>query len=216
MNLVRVILKISLVLSILPLASIGMEPLTPKKGKLEVICGSMFSGKSTELIRRLTIAQFSKKHIQAFKHSFDTRIDTTHINSHDHATFPALAVPNSAQFFAQLDPHAHVYGIDEIQFFDPDIIEILLDLVNKRGKHVIVAGLDLNFRAEPFPCIPFLLAYANNITKLNARCFRCGKKAYVSQRLVDGNPAKKSDPLILVGAKEAYEARCRQCYQEPK
>ncbi len=182
-----------------------------KKGTLEVVCGSMFSGKSEELIRRLKRAEIAKKNTLAFKHSLDDRKSIQHLVSHGGMKIKAFAV-DKAKFIKDLiPPEIEVIGIDEVQFFTNDIIGVVQDLVNA-GKRVIAAGLDLDFRGVPFSCIPGLMAIADTIIKLNAICITCGNNAHFTQRLVDGNPAKHTDPIVMVGAEECYEARCRNCY----
>ncbi len=182
-----------------------------KKGTLEVVCGSMFSGKSEELIRRLRRAEIAKKHTLAFKHSLDDRKSIEHLVSHGGMTIKAFAV-DRAQFITDLIPEQiEVIGIDEVQFFSNNIIGVIQDLVNS-GKRVIAAGLDLDFRGVPFSCIPGLMAIADKVTKLTAICITCGDDAHFSQRLVNGKPAKHSDPIVFVGAEECYEARCRNCW----
>ncbi len=180
-------------------------------GKLEVVCGSMFSGKSEELIRRLRRAEFAQLRTQVFKPAIDNRTTTDHIHAHSGKKLPAVALENPAQISEMLLPEAQVIGIDEVQFFSTDIVPLILDLVDA-GKRVIVAGLDLDFRAIPFGCMPALLAVADEVTKLKAVCMCCGLDAHFTQRLVNGLPAKLTDPLIMIGAQECYQARCRGCY----
>jgi len=182
------------------------------KGSLEVICGTMFSGKSEELIRRLRRARIAKQNIIIFKHSIDDRHESEDVISHDGNKLNAHATDNIATLFelAHQD-NIDVIGIDEVQFFTNDIILVICKLVDA-GKRVVVAGLDLDFRGIPFGCVPTLMAIADHVTKLHAICTACGKDAHFTQRLVNGKPAKHNDPIILVGAQEAYQARCRGCY----
>jgi len=182
------------------------------KGSLEVICGSMFSGKSEELIRRIRRVEFAQLPVQVFKHSLDTRKTIEHINAHSGYNYPALAAENAQAVKNFLLPETIVVAIDEIQFFDTSIVDICMELVNQ-NRRVIVAGLDLDFRGIPFGCMPDLLSRADTITKLKAVCNQCGADAHHTQRLVEGKPADFNDPLIMVGAQECYQARCRNCFE---
>ncbi len=184
-------------------------------GGLEVICGSMFSGKTEELIRRVRRAQIARKRVQIFKPLLDTRYSTEHVSSHDGVRAEALPVASSAEIADLLDDASEVVAIDEVQFFDTAIIELCQTLAN-RGKRVIVAGLDLDFRGESFGPTSELMARAEHVDKLQAICVRCGRTASRTQRLIDGRPAFYHDPIILVGATEAYEARCRFCHEVPR
>ncbi len=181
------------------------------RGTLEVICGSMFSGKSEELIRRLKRSEIAKRNVIAFKHSLDNRKSVHDLTSHNGARIRAFAIDDPLKINKSVTNDTEVIGIDEVQFFHSSIISIIMDLV-EQGKHVIVSGLDLDFRGVPFGCMPGLLAIADNITKLKAICIKCGKDAHHTQRLVDGKPAKASDPIIVIGAEECYQARCRDCF----
>jgi len=183
-----------------------------KKGSLEVICGSMFSGKTEELIRRLRRAQYARKNIVSFKHSLDKRREIEYVASHDGSKLAAIATDNSEIIRQFVTPSTDIVGIDEVQFFSAEIVDLILELVNK-GKTVIVAGLDLDFRGVPFSCMPTLLALADSVTKLKAICMRCGKEAQHSQRLINHKPANFNDPIVLIGAQECYEARCRECFE---
>jgi len=181
-------------------------------GRLEVVCGSMFSGKSEELIRRLRRAQFAHLPTRVFKHSLDERKTTTHINAHSGDTLEADPISTPQALYGRVTENTQVIGIDEVQFFSCDIITTIEDLVNS-GRRVIVAGLDLDFRGLPFGCIPALLALADDITKLKAVCTQSREDAHFTQRLVNGKPAKHDDALIQVGAEECYEARARNCFE---
>ena len=188
------------------------------QGSLEVICGPMFSGKSEELIRRLRRAKIAKQQVVIFKNSLDDR----HLNayeyvvSHDGNKIDAQPITHIEDITSiATSTNANVIGIDEVQFFSKEIIAIICQLVNN-GKRVIVAGLDLDFRGVPFGPMPTLLAIADKITKLQAICSLCGIDALFTQRLVNNKPAKFDDPVILVGAQEAYQARCRSCYSIDK
>lgn len=190
---------------------------TEKTGSLEVICGPMFSGKSEELIRRLRRATIAKQKTGVFKHSLDNlRSDCEAIVSHGGSIVEALSTSSSesiATIVEQSD--VEVVGIDEIQFFDHDIVTVICALIDK-GKRVIVTGLDTDFRGMPFEPMPILLAIADSVVKLQAICTECGNNATFTQRLVDGKPAQYDDPLILIGRQEAYQARCRGCYRIDK
>lgn len=182
-------------------------------GSLEVICGSMFSGKTEELIRRLKRASYAQKKIQIFKHSFDNRFGQVNfITTHHGEKMEAIEIANSNALMDLIDFESEVIGIDEVQFFEKEIIFAIENLI-RRGKKVIVSGLDLDFRGLPFGPIPFLLALADEVTKLKAICFKSGKDARFSQRIIDGKPAKSTDPTILVGSISSYEARSREEFE---
>jgi thymidine kinase len=186
------------------------------KGRLEVICGSMFSGKTEELMRRLRQAEYARQVVLTIKHKIDDRNGFSYIASHDgreRLAFPVQNTLSSLEKILELaNDDVDVVGIDEIQFFPKEIIPVLCTLV-ERGKRVIVAGLDLDFRGEPFGVVPLLLTIADTILKLKAICVLCSKEAYQSQRMINGKPADYDDPIILVGAEEMYEARCRDCFE---
>jgi len=188
-------------------------------GFLEVIVGPMFSGKSEELIRRTTRAFIAKQRVQVFKPALDTRYDDLHdgaaVASHNGRTLEAVAVADVAQMRGALEPGVQVVAVDEAQFLPYDLVAFACDLT-EAGKRVIVAGLDLDFRGEPFGPIPELLARAESVTKLTAICVRCGAAATRTQRLIGGHPAHFDDPVILVGAAESYEPRCRACHAVPR
>ena len=181
------------------------------KGSLEVICGSMFSGKSEELIRRLRRAEFAKQKIMVFKHSLDTRKTIKHVISHNSTKIKAMAIKDPYSILAQVNESVDVIGIDEVQFFDLGIVSVILKLVDA-GKKVFAAGLDLDFRGIPFGPMPALMALSDKTLKLKAICVNCGCDAHFSQRIVNGEPAKFNDPVILPGAEECYQARCRSCF----
>jgi thymidine kinase len=184
------------------------------RGHIELICGSMFSGKTEELIRRIKRAEIAKQRVQVFSHTFDTRYGENKVASHSGADWKSVPVQNADQVLEQLDPAATVVAVDEAQFFDWKITEVVNQLA-QRGVRVIVAGLDTDFRAEPFGPMPILMAQAEQVDKLNAICVVCSAPASRTQRLINGAPAKYDDPVILVGASEVYEARCRHCHQVP-
>jgi len=185
------------------------------QGILEVVCGSMFSGKSEELIRRLKRSEIAKLNVVAFKHGLDNRKTTEHVTSHNGNKIKAFAIQDSSEIMKLVHEQIQVIGIDEVQFFSKDIVNVICKLVDS-GKKVIVGGLDLDFRGIPFGPMPILMAIADKVTKLKAICIECGNDAHFSQRLVDGKPAKYSDPIILIGAQECYQARCRACFEIDK
>ncbi|CAG9620114.1 thymidine kinase [Sutcliffiella rhizosphaerae] len=183
-------------------------------GWVEAICGSMFSGKSEELIRRMRRSQFAKQEIQVFKPAIDNRYSDEAVVSHNGTSIVAMPVPTSQSILDQVNEGTDVVGIDEVQFFDDQIVKVVQELAN-RGYCVIVAGLDQDFRGEPFGKMPELLAIAETITKLQAVCAVCGSPASRTQRLINGEPARYDDPIILVGASESYEPRCRHHHEVP-
>ena len=187
----------------------------PFSGWIEVICGSMFSGKTEELLRRVRRAQIARQRVQLFKHSLDRRYDAVKVTSHNGLSETAIPVHSTAELEANLDEEADVIAIDEVQFFDEAIVE-LCEALARRGKRVICAGLDLDFRGLPFGPMPALLAVAEEVSKLHAICVVCGGPASRSQRLINGRPARFDDPIIVVGASETYEARCRGCHEVPR
>jgi len=185
-------------------------------GYLEVICGGMYSGKSSELIRRITRAKYARRQVQLFKPALDGRYHATKIVAHDSRNHEAHAVAHVEEILKEVLPDTDIVAIDEIQFFAPDATIAVVSELLAQGRKVIVAGLDMDFAGRPFGAIPYLLATADEIDKIRAICIKCGKKAYVSQRLVDGCPASIDDPQIKVGGIEAYEARCRECWELKK
>ena len=182
------------------------------RGRVELICGSMFSGKTEELIRRLRRAVIAKQKVQVFKPLMDTRYHEGQVTSHNGMGFEAKPVDSAGDILEDLAPDTTVVAIDEVQFFDPAVIGIC-DLLAGQGKRVICAGLDTDFRGVPFGPMPDLLARAELVDKLHAICVVCGEEASRTQRLIDGQPARFDDPVVLVGAAEVYEARCRQCHE---
>jgi thymidine kinase len=183
-------------------------------GQIEVICGSMFSGKTEELIRRVRRASIARQKIQVFKPDIDDRFATERVTSHNGLDFEAIPVKDSAALLSRVEPDTTVVAIDEAQFFDPGIVRVTNHLADN-GVRVIIAGLDMNFRGEPFGPMPALLCRADEVQKLHAICMVCGEDASRTQRLVNGQPARYDDPIILVGASEAYEARCREHHSVP-
>jgi thymidine kinase len=184
-------------------------------GSVEVICGSMFCGKTDELIRRLRRATIAKQKVQVFKPVIDLRYGVEKVTSHAGSDFDATPVQKADQIFPLLDPDTTVVGIDEAQFFDEEIANVV-EAMAEKGIRVIVAGLDLNFKAEPFGSMPVIMSKAEQVLKLQAICMVCGEPASRSQRLVNGRPARYNDPIIIVGASEMYEARCRLHHDVPR
>jgi thymidine kinase len=184
-------------------------------GSIEVVCGSMFSGKTDELIRRLIRATIAKQKVQVFKPAIDIRYAVEKVTSHAGANYEATPVASAAEIREKLDSDTTVVGIDEAQFFDPEVAEVAQELA-ARGVRVIVAGLDMDFRGEPFGPMPLMLAKAERVDKLHAICMVCGDEASRTQRLVNGKPAKYDDPVVIVGASELYEARCRKHHEVPR
>ena len=191
-------------------------PFPSTGGWIEVISGVMFSGKSEELIRRMRRAVIARKKVQVFKSHLDARYAGIYkVTSHDGRTVEAVPVDNTDQIITRLAPNTQVVGIDEAQFLDDGIVELVTSLA-QRGLRVIVAGTDLDFRGEPFGPMPQLLAIAELVDKLHAICVVCGGPASRNQRLIDGKPARYDSPTIMVGGQETYEARCRSCHKVPR
>ncbi len=185
-------------------------------GWIEVIAGVMFSGKSEELIRRIRRALIARKRVQVFKSRLDERYAGINaVSSHDGRTVEAIPIDTSAQIAQRLDPTAQVIGIDEAQFLDAGIVQLVTALA-ETGRRVIIAGTDTDFRGEPFGAMPQLMAVAETVDKLNAICVLCGGPATRNQRLIDGKPAPYESPQIMVGAADKYEARCRMCHSVPR
>jgi thymidine kinase len=188
-------------------------------GSIEVICGSMFSGKTEELLRRLKRAQIARQKIQVFKPVVDNRYSQDHVQSHDASKVSSRPVEKARDILRHVDDNTRVVGIDEAQFFDDAVVEVAQKLAY-RGMRVIVAGLDMDFRGRPFGAMPTLLALAESVTKLSAVCMVCGGPASRSQRIVSKAPGESTSSetsshqeTILVGASDAYEARCRFCHE---
>ncbi len=185
-------------------------------GWIEVIAGVMFSGKSEELIRRVRRAIIARKKVQVFKSHLDARYAGIYsVSSHDGRTVQALPADSAAQIALQIDPMAHVIALDEAQFLDQGVIPLVTSLAG-RGRRVIVAGTDTDFRGEPFGSMPALMAIAEVVDKLHAICVLCGGPASRNQRLIGGQPAPYDSPQIMVGGTESYEARCRMCFSAPR
>jgi thymidine kinase len=183
----------------------------PSRGWIEVVCGSMFSGKTEELIRRVRRAQIARQKVQVFKPAIDTRHAEWEVASHNGMQVEAVPVESTAQLRALIEPDTTVVALDEVQFFNDDVVALCEELASQ-GIRIIVAGLDMDFRGEPFGPTPTLLARAERVDKLQAICVVCGGLASRTQRLINGQPAAYDDPVILVGASEVYEARCRGCH----
>ena len=181
-------------------------------GWIEVVCGSMYCGKTEELIRRVRRAEIARQNVQAFKPIIDTRYYKEDISSHTGLRYRAVRAEGSMEICGLVEPDTHVVAIDEVQFFDEGVVEVAVRLADS-GVRVVCAGLDTDFRRLPFGPMPLLLARAESVTKLQAVCHGCGGEAVYTQRLVDGRPAPFSGETVLIGALDAYEARCRQCYQ---
>lgn len=183
-----------------------------REGWIEAICGCMFAGKTEELIRRINVLSYAKKKILIIKPNIDNRYSDTEVVSHAGEKVPCVVVKKAADILSHVSPQTDVVAIDEVQFFDDDVIDVCEYLADA-GIRVMVAGLDTDFRNEPFGCMPSLLTRAEFVTKLTAVCARCGAPATRTQRIINGRPASFNDPVILVGAKEAYEPRCRHCHE---
>lgn len=179
---------------------------TSRRGRIEVICGSMFSGKTEELIRRLKRAKFARQKVEIFKPALDTRYSDVEVVSHDSNHIISTPIESSASILL-LATDVDVVGIDEAQFFDSELVDVCNELA-RRGTRVIIAGLDMDFKCQPFGPMPALMAVADEVTKVHAICVKCGNLAYVSHRLVDG------DKQVLLGEKMEYEPLCRECYLE--
>ena len=183
-------------------------------GWIEMICGSMFSGKTEELIRRLKRAVIARQQVQVFKPLLDNRYPEDKVSSHDGLHWDAAIVSSASKILEMVKDGTDVIAIDEVQFFDRTITDVCEQLA-RRGKRVILTGLDMDFRGEPFGPVPALMAQAETVDKLQAICAVCGAPASRTQRLINGIPANYDEPQILVGAKEAYQARCRRCHEVP-
>ena len=184
-----------------------------KFGWIECICGSMFSGKSEELLRRIKRGVIAKQKVLLFKPSIDNRYEENRVSTHNGNSYDSISIEKSSDILNFVkDTNYDIIGIDEIQFFDNDIVKIINKLADN-GIRVIVAGLDMDFKAEPFHPMPEIMAISEMVTKLHAVCNKCGKEASRSQRLINGKPAKYDDPIVVIGASESYEARCRHCHE---
>jgi thymidine kinase len=185
-----------------------------KDGWIEVITGPMFAGKTEELIRRIRRLEYAKQNIIVFKPTIDDRYSNNEVVSHNQSRTKSINITHSKEILDYVDMETNVVAIDEVQFLDEQVVEICEYLADK-GKRVIVSGLDRDFRGEPFSFMPKLMALAEYVTKLSAICVKCATPATRTQRIIDGRPANYYDPIILVGAKDTYEARCRECHKVP-
>lgn len=185
-----------------------------QSGWLELICGGMFSGKSEELIRRVKRATYAKQEVRVFKPVIDNRYSEGTVVSHNGTSMTSYAISSLADIWDHISESTDVIAVDEVQFFDQEIVEVLSSLADK-GYRVIATGLDMDFRGEPFGVVPNIMAIAESVTKPQAVCSVCGSPASRTQRLIDGKPASYDDPVILVGASESYEARCRHHHEVP-
>lgn len=194
-----------------------------KIGTLEVVCGPMFSGKSEELMRRMRRAEIAGKNFIIFKPIIDNRYDAEHVVSHDLRKLKAKPIGTDKESLKQLEEFVdkspefvEIIAFDEASFFDPYIVSLVLKWI-EQGRRIVAAGLDMTFRAEPFGPMPQLLALADDVVKLKAICMKCkSDQGLITQRLVNGRPARYSDPTIVVGANEMYEVRCRRCHEITK
>ncbi len=183
-----------------------------RDGWIETISGCMFAGKTEELIRRIKVLEFAKKEIMVFKPSIDNRYSETKVVSHAGSSVESFVISDALEILEMVKPTTQVIAIDEVQFFDENICAVCNQLANS-GIRVMVAGLDTDFRGEPFGPMPKLITEAEFVTKLAAVCNKCGAPATRTQRIINGKPASYYDPVILVGASESYEARCRHCHE---
>lgn len=179
-----------------------------QEGYVEVITGCMFAGKTEELIRRINTLKYANKNIVVFKPAIDNRYSDTEVVSHAGSKVQSVVVASAVEILDHINDDTDVVAIDEVQFFDDEVVKVC-DYLALKGMRVMVAGLDMDFRGEAFGVIPKLMTTAEFVTKLTAVCTKCGAPATRSQRLVNGKPAAYDDPIVLVGAKESYEARCR-------
>lgn len=189
-------------------------PTIHNMGWVEVICGSMFSGKTEELIRRLKRAQIAKQKVQIFKPQIDNRYSADHVTSHSALKLDATNIVNAEDILTKLDDNTRIVGIDEAQFLSPSVVEIVHRLAN-RGLRVLVAGLDLDYRGQPFGPMPLLMATAEFVTKMSAICTACGNPASRTQRLRAKTDAEAKNQ-VMVGGEDLYEARCRRCFELPQ
>ena len=186
--------------------------LNQKDGWIEVITGPMFAGKTEELLRRVKRLEYAKKHIVVFKPLLDNRFSDGEVVSHSDRRTKSVNISFARQIFDYIDDMTEVVVVDEIQFLDQEAVEIV-EYLASIGVRVIVSGLDKDFRGEPFSFMPKLLSLAEYVTKLTAICVKCGRPATRTQRIVNGKPARYQDPIVLIGAEESYEARCRSCHK---
>ena len=186
--------------------------LNQKDGWIEVITGPMFAGKTEELLRRVKRLEYAKKNIVVFKPLMDNRFSQSEVVSHNNNRTKSVNISFASQIFDFIDHETDVVAIDEVQFLDSEAAGIIEYLATQKIR-VIVSGLDKDFRGEPFSFMPRLLSLAEYVTKLTAICVKCGRPATRTQRIVNGKPARYIDPIVLIGAEESYEARCRECHK---
>ncbi|MCY4523056.1 MAG: thymidine kinase [Caldilineaceae bacterium] len=186
-----------------------------RKGDIEVICGSMFSGKTEELLRRLRLARVAGQRTQLFKPVIDDRYSSDSVVTHDGTPSQgATNADDASDLLAKVESGSNVVGVDEAHFFDDRLVDVCVYLAH-RGKRVVAAGLDQDYRGNPFNPMPRLMAVAADVTKMHAICIVCKRRASRTQRLINGQPARIDSPLILIGGKESYEARCSNCHSVP-
>ncbi|MCE2466843.1 MAG: thymidine kinase [Caldilineaceae bacterium] len=186
-----------------------------RKGDIEVICGSMFSGKTEELLRRLRLARVAGQRTQLFKPVIDDRYSSDSVVTHDGTPSQgATNADDASDLLAKVESGSNVVGVDEAHFFDDRLVDVCIYLAH-RGKRVVAAGLDQDYRGNPFRPMPRLMAVAADVTKMHAICIVCKRRASRTQRLINGQPARIDSPLILIGGKESYEARCSNCHSVP-
>ena len=185
-----------------------------KDGWVETITGCMFAGKTEELIRRIKVLEFAKKEIMVFKPVIDNRYSETKVVSHAGSSVESHVIKDAAEILDYVKDSTQVVAIDEVQFFDMNVCDVCNELAD-RGIRVMAAGLDTDFRGEPFGPMPKLLTQAEFCTKLAAVCNKCGAPGTRTQRIVNGKPASYNDPIVMVGAAESYESRCRHCHEVP-
>ncbi len=192
--------------------------LNQKEGWIEVITGPMFAGKTEELLRRVKRLEYAKKNIVVFKPVIDNRYADNEVVSHNKNKTKSVNIQKAEDMFMHVTKETEVIVIDEVQFLDSSTVDVI-DAFANAGKRVIVSGLDMDFRGVPFSFMPTLLSMAEYVTKLSAVCLECGSPATRTQRIVNGKPARYLDPIVLIGASESYEARCRKChkvYRKPR
>ena len=183
-----------------------------KEGWIEVITGPMFAGKTEELLRRIKRLEYAKKNIILFKPSIDNRYAEDNVISHNKNKARSINISESSDILKYVNKSTDVVAIDEVQFLDEAVIAVI-DFLAENGIRVMVSGLDMDFRGEPFSMMPTLLSMAEKVDKLTAVCLICGEPATRTQRIIDGKPARYYDPIVLIGAEENYEARCRKCHK---
>jgi len=186
--------------------------LNQRDGWIEVIAGPMFAGKTEELLRRVRRLEYAKKNIIVFKPSLDDRFALNEVVSHNKNRTKSVNIALAKDILNHIDSSTEVVAIDEIQFLDEDIISVI-EYLASNGIRVIASGLDKDFRGLPFGHMPRILAIAEYVSKLTAICVLCGAPATRTQRIVNGKPAKYADPIVMIGAEESYEARCRSCHK---